>query len=179
MRAFGSEGYAATSLDDVAAAVGIRKQSLLYYFATKEDLFAAAAVRAAGEIARTLEGALEGGPDSLDRIELLVSGAHRLARRRPEVVSLLREVARLGPPLSDRVAQALKPLVDAAAEWLQRAMDEGRVRPQNPRVALLTIYSAVVGHLTESSVKQAVLRKADRVGAERELAAFLRSALAP
>lgn len=179
LRAFGRAGYAAVSLDDVAEAVGVRKQSLLYHFPSKDALLTAAAIRAAREIADTLESALGQAPDSIERIASIVREVHRLARRRPEVVALIREVARIGPPLSDRVARALRPLVDAASDWLQREMDAGRVRRQNPRLALLTIYSAVVGHLTESSVQRAVLRADDRKLAEAELVAFLKAALAP
>jgi TetR/AcrR family transcriptional regulator len=47
VRHFGLEGYDSTSLDGVAADVGVRKQTLLYYFHSKEDLFAAAAADAA------------------------------------------------------------------------------------------------------------------------------------
>lgn len=179
VRAFGREGYAAVSLDDVAEAVGVRKQSLLYHFPSKESLLAAAAINAAREIGAALESALASAPESHERLGALVAESHRLARRRPEVVALIREVARLGPPLSDRIARALRPLVDAAAEWLAREMDAGRVRKQNPRVALLTIYSAVVGHLTESSVRRAVLTPADRRSAEAELVSFLTAALRP
>jgi hypothetical protein len=73
----------------------------------------------------------------------------------------------------------LQPLVDSAASWLERGMDDGVIRAQNPRLALLTIYSAVMGHLTESSVQQAVLDDDARRCASDELVAFLRAALAP
>lgn len=179
VRAFGSRGYAATSLDALAAEVGIRKQSLLYHFPSKEELLEAAALHAARAMGDALEDALGADPGGLDRLDALVVGAHRLADERPEVVALIREVARLGPPLSDRVAVALQPLVDAAVAWLEREMEAGEIRRQDPRVALLTIYSAVVGHLTESSVKRALLDGESRRTAERELVAFLRSALAP
>jgi hypothetical protein len=110
---------------------------------------------------------------------VFVDAASRLANERPEVLGLIREVARAGPPVSDRVVEALRPLVDSAAEWLERGMHEGVIRTQNARLALLTIYSAVMGHLTESSVQQAVLDDdARRVGSD-ELVAFLRAALAP
>lgn len=36
---FAAKGYDATSLQDVAAAVGVTKAGLYYYFATKQDLF--------------------------------------------------------------------------------------------------------------------------------------------
>jgi hypothetical protein len=58
-------------------------------------------------------------------------------------------------------------------------MDEGVLRRQNPRVALLTIYSAVIGHLTDSSVQRALLDARSRRCASDELVAFLRAALAP
>jgi AcrR family transcriptional regulator len=36
IRAFGRDGYGGASLDAIASACGIRKQTLLYYFPTKE-----------------------------------------------------------------------------------------------------------------------------------------------
>ena len=39
IRLFGQRGYDAATLDAVAEAAGVRKQSLLYYFPTKEHLF--------------------------------------------------------------------------------------------------------------------------------------------
>jgi len=178
-RAFGARGYGQTSLDDVAEAAGIRKQSLLYHFPSKDDLFAAAAIDAARSVGEALDEALGPDPAGLDRLEALVRGVYRLADQRPEVVAMIREAARTGPPASDRVAQAMKPLADAAVRWLSDAMDTGHLRRLDPRVALLTIYSAVVGHLTESSVKRALLDGKARKAAERELVAFLRAALTP
>lgn len=180
VRLFGENGYASTSLDEVAADVGLRKQSLLYYFPTKADLFAAAAAEAAAVMYDAMDGALkEHDPGGLDRLPVFVDAASALAERRPEVLGLIREVARAGPPVSDRVAGALEPLVESAASWLERGMDEGVIRAQNPRIALLTIYSAVMGHLTESSVQRAVLDDEARRCASDELVAFLRAALAP
>jgi TetR/AcrR family transcriptional regulator len=180
VRLFGDQGYASTSLDEVAADVGLRKQSLLYYFPSKADLFAAAAAEAAAAMYAAMDGALkENDPGGLDRLPVFVDAATTLATQRPEVLGLIREVARAGPPVSDRVVEALRPLVDSAAAWLERGMDDGVIRAQNPRLALLTIYSAVMGHLTESSVQQAVLDEdARRVGSD-DLVAFLRAALAP
>ena len=53
-------------------------------------------------------------PLGLDRLPLFIEATSELARARPEVLGLIREVARSGPPVSDRVAQALRPLVDSA-----------------------------------------------------------------
>ena len=178
VRAFGGRGYDAASLDDVAEAAGIRKQSLLYHFPAKEGLFAAAALHAAGEVFEALDGSLrDDDPGGLDRLTNIVAAVQHLAVSRPEVVGMIREVARTGPPLSDAVAEALRPLMDAAVAWLSAEMAAGAVRRQDPRAALLTIYSAVVGHLTESSVRKVLLDGAEPPA--DELVAFLRAALAP
>ena len=41
IRQFGSEGYTGASLDSIATAVGVRKQTLLYYFPNKDALLEA------------------------------------------------------------------------------------------------------------------------------------------
>lgn len=177
---FGTDGYAATSLDDVARSVGIRKQTLLYYFPSKDDLFTAAALQAAGDVFEALDGALRShDPGGLDRLPIFIGAVSDLASERPEVLGLIREAARAGPPLSDRVSKALQPLVDPAVEWLEKGMADGVVRRQNARVALLSIYSAVIGHLTEDSVQGALLDAGARRVATDELVEFLRAALAP
>jgi AcrR family transcriptional regulator len=180
VRLFGTAGYAATSLDELAADVGIRKQTLLYYFASKDELLTAAALEAAAGVYGSLDGALKAhDPGGLDRLPVFIEAVAALARDRPEVFGLIREVARAGPPLSDRVATALRPLVDSAVEWLEKGMADGVIRRQNPRVALLNIYSAVIGHLTEGSVQRALLDAEARGCATAELVAFLRASLAP
>ena len=177
---FGTDGYAATSLDDVARRVGIRKQTLLYYFPSKDDLFTAAALEAARDVFEALDGALaQHDPGGMERLPIFIGAVARLARERPEVLGLIREVARAGPPLSDQVSKALQPLVDPAVEWLEKGMADGVVRRQNARVALLSIYSTVVGHLTEDSVQRALLDADARRVATEELVEFLREALEP
>jgi AcrR family transcriptional regulator len=177
---FGTRGYGATSLDDVAEAVGVRKQTLLYYFSTKADLFTAAAAEAAGAVYESLDGALkQHDPGGLDRLPVFIAAVGELARTRPEVFGLIREVARAGPPVSDQVTKALRPLVDSAVAWFERGIEDGVIRKQNPRIALLTIYSAVIGHLTESSVQRAFLDGRSKRRASDELVSFLRAALAP
>jgi AcrR family transcriptional regulator len=180
VRLFGRDGYEGTSLDDVAAEVGVRKQTLLYYFPSKADLFAAAAAEAAQAVYASLDGALgENYSGGLERLPLFIEAVGELAERRPEVLGLIREVGRAGPPVSDLVAAALDPLIGSAVAWFERGIEEGILRRQNPRVALLTIYSAVMGHLTESSIQRAVLDANARKRAGAELVDFLTAALQP
>ena len=47
---FGTRGYEATSLDDLAGRLGIRKQTILYWFPSKEVLLEAVVDRCAAEV---------------------------------------------------------------------------------------------------------------------------------
>ena len=58
LASFGTAGYDGTSLDDLAAGLGIRKQTILYHFVSKRRLLDAVVDRCAGELVAALERAL-------------------------------------------------------------------------------------------------------------------------
>lgn len=153
---FGSRGYEATSLDVLAEGLGVRKQSILYWFPSKDALLEALIDRSAGELAAALEESLEGAGDGWARVEAVVRSVFRLAARRPELLGLVREAGRLGPPAATRLVAALGPLVARASSFLEAEMDAGRVRRHEPRLLLLAIYSTVVGMVTEVEVLRAL-----------------------
>ncbi|MFN3217451.1 MAG: TetR/AcrR family transcriptional regulator [Acidimicrobiales bacterium] len=178
--AFGRNGYAATSLDDLAAELGIRKQSILYHHASKEILLDAVIDRAVAELMTVFDTIIATSDGGFARVEAMVRGVFRLAIRRPELLGLLREITRLGPPALTRATAALEPLISGATAWLDREMDEGRVRRSDPRLLAFSVYSTVMGVATEVEVLRAVgleptLR--ETVVRRRELLRFLQSAL--
>lgn len=177
---FADRGYEATSLDALAAGLGVRKQTILYHFGTKEALLEAVIDASAADLADALERALAKAGPGFQRVEALVKTTFRLAARRPELLGLLREVSRLGPPATTRLMDALDPLIERARSFLEAEMDAGNMRRQDPRLLLLSSYSTVIGVATEVEVLRAVgveptvrslLRRRD------ELVEFLRSAL--
>jgi AcrR family transcriptional regulator len=180
--AFGSRGYDATSLDALAGDLGIRKQTILYYCPSKEALLDAAIDRAAAELSAVLEEALDGAATGWGRVEAVVRSVFRLAARRPELLGLLREVSRLGPPAATRLTAALGPLLRRASSFLEAEMDAGAMRRHDPKLLLLAAYSAVIGVATEVEVLRALGYEPTArslVRRRRELLSFLRSALVP
>jgi len=154
LSSFGTKGYDATSLDALAASLDIRKQTILYWFPSKEALLEAVIQRSAAELSEALQSALDRAGPSWDRVEAVVRSVFRLAARRPELLTLLREVARLGPPAATQMMQALDPLVQRASDFLEAEMDAGTMRRHEPRLLLLAIYSTVIGMVTEVAVLQ-------------------------
>jgi len=189
LASFGGRGYDAVSLDSIARDSGIRKQTVLYYFGSKDALMEAVIDRTVADLTAALLASVEAAPpataddespDVWAGVEAVVRGVFRLAVRRPEMLGLLREVTRLGPPWIDRVRAGFEPLVERARAYLEAGMESGRIRRCDPRLLLVSTYSTVMGVATEVEVLRAVgveptLR--DTVLRRRELLRFLRSAL--
>jgi AcrR family transcriptional regulator len=152
---FGTHGYGATSLDDVARQLGIRKQTILYWYPSKEALLDAAIDRTAVEVSRRLERAVGAAAPGFDRVEAIIRAMFRLAARHPTMIGFLREVTRLGPPASTRLLDALSPLIERASSHLAVEMDAGRIRRHDPSLILLAAYSMVTGLATEVEVLRA------------------------
>ena len=183
IRQFGREGYQGASLDQIATAVGVRKQTLLYYFNSKDALLEACLTAAAERLALDIASALEGKETYWDRAEAVIHAVFSLASEWPEFPMFVREAGRLGPDAFDRFAGGLDPLRRRAIDFLQAGMDQGEIRKQDPALLLFTLYTAVVGSLTEASVLNAVVgpgksRQSLR-RREREVIAFVRAALQP
>jgi AcrR family transcriptional regulator len=149
---FATKGYEASSLDTLAAGLEIRKQTILYWFPSKEILLEAVIDRSAAELSSALEESLAVAGSGWARVEAVVRSVFRLAARRPELLGLVREMGRTGTPAATRMVDALDPLVRRASEFLEAEMDAGHMRRHEPRLLLLAIYSTVIGMLTEVEV---------------------------
>ena len=179
---FGRRGYEATSLDALAADLGVTKQAILYWFPSKEALLDAVVVRSAEDLRVALEGALAGSAPGFGRLETVMSTVFRFAVRRPALLGLLREVNRLGPTVAARLEAGVAPLVQRAIGFLAGEMDAGTIRRADTRLLLLFMYATVVGVATEVEVQRAV-GLATSPGAlrqlRRELFAYIRAATSP
>jgi TetR/AcrR family transcriptional regulator len=183
--AFGTRGYDVTSLDALAADLGVRKQTILYYFSSKEALLQATVDEAAVAVTSVLQATVGAVPPSApawDRVEAIVRSVFRLSGRRPEILGLIREVSRLGPPAAARFALSMEPLIDRATVYLDSAMIRGELRRQDVRLLLFMAYSSVIGVATEMEVLRALGVEPNARTAARQrraLIGFLRSALVP
>jgi TetR/AcrR family transcriptional regulator len=179
---FGTRGYDVTSLDALASSLGIRKQTILYWYPSKEALLAAVVDRSAAELTAAFEAALAMAGTGWSRIEAVVRSVFGLAAQRPELLGLVREVGRIGPPAASRLRNGVDPLVGRASDFLAAEMEAGSLRRHDVRFFLLSAYSVVIGVATEVEVLRALgMEPTPRglVERRRALLQFLHSALAP
>jgi AcrR family transcriptional regulator len=182
LHAFGTRGYETTSLDALAGQLGVRKQTILYHFASKDSLLDAVIDEAGAELIAVLEEAVASSGGGWAKVDAVVRLVFRLAGRRPELLGLLREVSRLGPPAATRLRVLLEPFVARATSFLEEGMNAGEFRRQDARLLLLATYSTVIGVATEVEVLRALgVEPTGRslVRRRAELLGFLRSALLP
>jgi TetR/AcrR family transcriptional regulator len=156
LSSFAGRGYEATSLDAIAQMLEVTKQTILYWFPSKDVLLEAVIARSADDLSDALETALRRAGEGWKRVEAVVRSVFRLAARQPELLGLLREVGRLGPPAATQMTLALDPLVVRASCFLEAEMDAGTMRRHDPRLLLLAIYSTVIGMVTEVEVLRAL-----------------------
>lgn len=180
---FGVRGVEATSLDEIAAVVGVRKQTVLYWFASKDDLLDGVIHQVAAELTVAMEAAVRAaGDDPMDRIVAVVKAAFRPAVRRPALLGLVREVNRLSPRHGALLLELIQPLVRRATAALAQDMANGRLRSADPGVLIALMYATVTGTATEPLALRAVGWTPDTAGLRRlriELVAFLEAALRP
>jgi AcrR family transcriptional regulator len=172
---FALRGYEATSLDSLAGELGVRKQTILYYFPCKAELLRGVILYATAELAEVLSHAATA--DGRARLRAIVDSVFRVGARRPELIVLLREVSRLGPAASRDLAAAIEPLVAQAVT----ALADVGVDPDRSRLVLLTAGAKVVGLATEVEVLRDLGVQPDRSSLRRrrrELLAYLETELA-
>ena len=80
LSSFAHRGYEATSLDELAAELGVRKQTILYYYPSKEALLGAVDRRSVAELAGVLRAAGRRGVERGDPLQAVVDAAFRLGR---------------------------------------------------------------------------------------------------
>jgi TetR/AcrR family transcriptional repressor of nem operon len=121
-----SRGYNAFSYADVAQAVGVRKASLHYHFATKADLGQALVARyreAFLDALLAIESRSKGARERLQAYVALYSGV--LHRKRMCLCGMLAtDAATLPRAMRDSVAT----FFDENVAWLSRVLEDGRRR---------------------------------------------------
>ena len=179
---FGRRGIAGTSLDDIAGTVGVAKQTLLYWYPSKDALIGKVLTATAAELLHAIDKPVRGAGDGFARVEATINSVFAAAVRRPSLLSLVRELNRLDTNTSDQLLDSMSNHIDTAVAWLEGEMRAGRLRKADPRILLSLVYATVVGVATETEALRAVgweptvgnLRKL-----RREMIEFLRAALLP
>jgi AcrR family transcriptional regulator len=185
IRCFAVDGYDGTSLNDIAAGVGIKRQSLLHYFGSKDGLYREVFERMLSDWFVRLEGAINNNERGLRKVEYVLSASFYFFADNPDYIRLVRrEAIDSGAHLGIDLAAVLRPYWDRSVQFFEREMDAGTFRRHDTEQLLLTGYGAILSYFSDAPFLGGLLEvdPLDPVALNRRrehIVAFYRMALLP
>lgn len=155
-RVFEDQGFAATSMDDVARHANMSKGGLYRHFSSKESLFATLLTVAAEELAELLAREHAAGPErsGLELVRAYANVAIRVAREKPGKLTLARECGPVVRKLDQETGfvmhckASMKALFDRLMHALHRGQLDGSIRSDvHAEHLLISLWSASLGVL--------------------------------
>jgi len=132
---FAAQGYAATSVSQIAESAGANRALLYYYFRDKRDLYWAIMKGGLQELGDLIAAVRESRGGAWERLEHFVRGYYELLVRRHQVVRIIfREMTGLGEELELPIEDNLRRVIVAARGIIEDGLRSGEFDGVDPEL---------------------------------------------
>ena len=143
LRAFRARGYHATTLEDIAAQLGIRSAALYHYFPDKDAILYACHREGLAEVERILRDAKARYASARDQLRYAIHEHVRVMTDTLEGSALAFEVSALSPRRRAEVIAERDQYERALREIVQDGVRRGEFRAVDPRLAIFAVLGAI------------------------------------
>jgi TetR/AcrR family transcriptional regulator len=182
-RLFAERGYEGASMADLAEAVGMRKASLFYHFASKDELYAAVMERLIAPFGAAMSAAAQTTGSFRERLEALsVTVQTELGKSRFAARLLTREVMNWGPFVRDRLAEPILAALAAAEAFIRAGQKAGEFADGDPKQVVLStlalhFYPYAIVEISErfagAAIHEGAFTEARKEAVRRHIDAFV------
>jgi TetR/AcrR family transcriptional regulator len=158
---FAQQGYRGVSIDRIAAAAGLSKQNLLYYFPRKELLYRAVLGGVLDVWLSYMDALSQREHDPEAALREYISGKLRFSFEQPEDSRIYaNEVIAGAPHFADEIERRVIPALQADAEQFARWAAKGWCRPVDARHLMVVLWAATQAYADFAAQICLVLGKA-------------------
>ncbi len=162
------KGYDATSVNDIAEALGITKAGLYHYISGKKDLLFDIMSFGLDELDQEVARPAEAIADAEARLRfMIVSHARMVTRGQGAITILVDEITALTPVQSRKITRRKREYFDCLRATLDRLKQEGKLRDVSTTTAAFSILGMInwlsrwfhhAGKLTEKQVAEEIMK---------------------
>jgi AcrR family transcriptional regulator len=138
-------GYTATSMNEIADAVGLTKAGIYHYIRGKEDLLFQIMSFGMDMVEEDVMGPARKVPDPEERLRVIVERhVTRIFEVGGAVTILLDEMPMLRPAHQRAIRSRKRAYFDFVRNTLQQLSSQGKLRPVNPTVAAFGLFGMIL-----------------------------------
>jgi TetR/AcrR family transcriptional regulator len=140
-KVFAEAGFGGATMQLIADMAGLPKANLHYYFATKEDLYRRV-VQQIFEIWLDAASSFDDAPGPVEGIGAYIDAKMDISRTHPHGSKVwASEVMHGAPVIQDYLETTLRDWTNGRIAVIQRWIDEGKMKPINPRHLLYMLWA--------------------------------------
>ena len=161
LEVFSNEGFRGATLDQIAAAAGLSKPNVLYYFSSKEAIYTELLSVLLDTWLDPLR-ALTGDGEPIDEIVGYVKRKLEMSREYPRESRLFaNEIVQGAPRIADQIEGPLKALVDEKAGLIRKWIANGQLAEIDPYHLIFSIWATTQHYADFDAQVRGILSPSD------------------